>query len=155
MPLSGPACGDWHAVPTPNMIGESPNALAGVAALSASDIWTVGYSSAHTLIAHWNGTAWNIVPSPSPEPEQNILSGVAVVSANDVWAVGTAYTLHHTQALTEQWNGTSWTVVPDPTAGPESSLLDVTHIPGTATTVLAVGSFLHYNAWQALTQYNC
>ena len=37
---------------------------------------------------HWNGTAWSVVPSPSPGTDGNYLNGVAAVSANDVWAVG-------------------------------------------------------------------
>jgi hypothetical protein len=40
-----------------------------------------------TLIEHWNGTQWSVVPSPNLMGN-NLLRGVAIVSANDVWAVG-------------------------------------------------------------------
>src|SRR5712691_8350800 len=59
--------------------GSTQNSLNGVAVVSASDIWAVGYSSnsppsgnaaggellptgEQTLIEHWNGTQWNIIP---------------------------------------------------------------------------------------------
>jgi hypothetical protein len=41
------------------------NLLEGVSAVSATDVWAVGYSDnsfngeARTLILHWNGTAWS------------------------------------------------------------------------------------------------
>jgi hypothetical protein len=65
-----------------------------MAAVSANDIWAVGYfyySSGsffgpHTLIEHWDGSNWSIVGSPGSASWQ--LNGVAAVSANDVWAVG-------------------------------------------------------------------
>jgi hypothetical protein len=50
----------WRQVHTPNP--GSGAALHGVAVLSASNAWAVGSSqsgsTSHTLIAHWNGTAW-------------------------------------------------------------------------------------------------
>jgi hypothetical protein len=44
----------------------------------------------HTLIEHWNGSAWTIVPSPNVGSGNNSLAAVAARSANDVWAVGYA-----------------------------------------------------------------
>ena len=65
-----------------------------------------------TLVQHFNGTVWSVVPSPSPGALQNILFGVAAISESDVWAVGAqqdANELWHT--LTEHWNGSQWSVV--------------------------------------------
>src|SRR5436305_546774 len=68
--------------------------LSGVAALTASNAWAVGgYDTGgtglnHTLIEHWNGTAWSIVPTPDSPP--GVLNAVDAVSASDVWAVGGA-----------------------------------------------------------------
>ena len=45
--------------------------LNGIAVVSANDIWAVGTSSTNstgneqTLIEHWNGSTWNVVPSPN------------------------------------------------------------------------------------------
>ena len=63
-----------------------------------------------TLIEHWNGTTWSIVPSPTPGayPE---LSGVVGRSASDVYAVGTNLPSVNggpEQALILRWNGTAW-----------------------------------------------
>ena len=63
-----------------------------------------------TLIEHWNGTTWSIVPSPTPGayPE---LSGVVGRSGSDVYAVGTNLPSVNggpEQALILHWNGTAW-----------------------------------------------
>jgi hypothetical protein len=87
-------CGpDWTTVPSPNP-GAYSNSLNGVAAVSSTDVWAVGYSydyyggGSDSLIEHWDGTAWTTVPSPNPGTALNYLNGVAAVSSNDVWAVG-------------------------------------------------------------------
>ena len=82
----------WSVVPSPN--GRSSNNFLGeVSAASANDIWTVGaYNNTNnvslTLIEHWNGSKWSIVPSPNFDLGNNYLTGLTVVSTNDVWAVG-------------------------------------------------------------------
>lgn len=92
----------WSIVPSPN-VPFRENFLTGVAAISANDVWAVGYAQRvayggggevvtyypNTLIMHWDGLGWSIVPSPNPSPvEINRLAGVAAVSASNVWAVG-------------------------------------------------------------------
>ena len=68
--------------------------LRGVAAVSANDIWAVGYSSdpstgaSHTLTEHWDGTAWSVVPSPDTTTGLNILTAVTALSTGNVVAVG-------------------------------------------------------------------
>ena len=118
---------NWAIVPSPNN-GTGNNHLSGVTAISASDVWAVGdfqtTSSSgtvfQTLTEHWDGTAWSIVPSPSPggTSSGSELRGVAAVSASDVWAVGDS----GSGTLTEQWNGTSWAVVPSP--GPSGAVFN-------------------------------
>src|SRR5439155_2016741 len=90
------------------------------AAVSANDVWAVGYytvfgSADHTLIEHWNGASWGIVPSPNPG-SNNYLYGVVALSANDIWAVGEYIDSSgvYRRTLVEHWNGTSWSVVPSP-----------------------------------------
>ncbi|MEO8284999.1 MAG: S-layer homology domain-containing protein [Chloroflexota bacterium] len=109
----------WNVVSSPNM-GPTNNFLYGVAAVSASDVWAVGiYSNetnaTQTLTEHWNGSAWSIVPSPSPGAT-NFLNGVTAVSASDVWAVGFTGT-DANQTLVLHWNGNAWSVATSPSPG--------------------------------------
>src|SRR4030095_13245300 len=67
-----------------------------------------------TLVEHWNGTAWSVVPSPNSGTDANELNSVAVVGPNDVWAVGSWSIGSVKQTLTEHWNGTAWSIVPSP-----------------------------------------
>lgn len=90
-----------------------PGALGGVAAVSATDAWTVGSTSTGvTVILHWNGTAWTRVASPAPSGGAD-LQGVAATSASNAWAVG--YSGGSTpEPVILAWNGTAWSQVPAP-----------------------------------------
>ncbi len=47
----------------------------------------------HTLIEHWNGRQWSIVPSPNVPPKagrSDQLNGVAVGGPTTLWAAGTS-----------------------------------------------------------------
>jgi hypothetical protein len=110
-------------------VGLNENSLLGVSELPSGHAWAVGYyvNAAYqqqTLVEHYDGTLWSVVPSPSPGSRQNIFYGVAAISDSDVWAVGTqkdASDVFHT--LTEHWDGTSWTVVPAIDAGASGNQL--------------------------------
>jgi hypothetical protein len=56
-------------VPPPSP-GSTGNVFDGVAMVSACDAWAVGFASGggsdQTLIEHWDGSAWSVVPAPSP-----------------------------------------------------------------------------------------
>src|SRR5438105_12938109 len=91
MPLA-PTAANWSIVASPNT-STTQNNLLGVTCVSASDCWAVGSYVAgsgapRTLIEHWDGTAWAIVPSPNTSLPNNVLSGVTCVSWSDCWAVG-------------------------------------------------------------------
>lgn len=108
----------WSIVPSPNTPGLS-NVLQAISVISANDIWAVGYSTDSrfnnfTLILHWNGTAWSIVPSPILD--HDILFAVDAVASNDVWAVGRTKPGGYGDArtLTMHWDGSSWTILPSP-----------------------------------------
>ena len=110
--------GDWQVIASPNGT-KQVNELHGVSAVSDSDVWAVGvsYNTERTLstslIEHWNGTQWTVVPSPNPSSTLNVLNAVAAVSANNVWAVGIAPTGSN-PILIIHWNGSVWSVVPNP-----------------------------------------
>jgi hypothetical protein len=100
----------WSVVPSPNVDPTSPEYLQDVSAVAANDVWTVGYryydngNAFDTVVEHWDGSQWSIVPSPNRDAI-NILSGVEAVNANDVWAVGTyALPIIGTYSLIERWN---------------------------------------------------
>jgi hypothetical protein len=99
-----------------------------------------------TLIQHWNGTQWAVVPSPNPTPPlsggpvSNELYGIAAVSANDVWAVGQSVDFGAGQTLIVHWNGTHWTSVRAPHPGQYSVLRSISAV--SANDVWAVGT--HY-----------
>jgi hypothetical protein len=68
------------------------NWLEAVAAVSSDDVWAVGgdstdQNSGKTLIEHWNGSAWSVVPRVSPSIDDDFLFGVDAIPAG-AWAVG-------------------------------------------------------------------
>ncbi|HEY3210151.1 MAG TPA: hypothetical protein VGL18_10235 [Actinomycetota bacterium] len=116
------ACGrTWAIVPSPNPDPEH-NTLHDVSAVSPEEAWAVGgaFDQARgdfsTLIEHWDGTSWSIMPSPNEGDLGNNLMGVAAASAHDAWAVGTRSELMHgvyvPVPLILHWDGSSWKVVP-------------------------------------------
>jgi hypothetical protein len=136
-------------VPMPPVTSSNINAFFqfnGIKANSPSDVWAVGDSGvvdvpgSQTLIEHFNGTAWSIVPSPSPGSIA-MLSGVTTSNAtNNVWAVGadTPAGTSGRQTLTLNWNGTAWHVVSSPNPGSTDGVGAVATNPGAAI-VWAVG----------------
>jgi hypothetical protein len=154
-------CGTWSVVSSPNA-GLGSNDLDGVAAVSASNGWAVGYSfnttsnDYQTLIEHWNGTSWSVVPSPNVGLSDNELDGVAAVSASNVWAVGNYFFNSNVfQTLIEHWNGTSWSIIPSPNVGSDNNYLNgVARVPGSSK-VWAVGNFKSSGIYQTLTEFYC
>jgi alpha-tubulin suppressor-like RCC1 family protein len=95
-------------------------------AAGPADVWVAGTvvetaGNEQTLIEHWTGKAWTIVPSPDPFPESGFgfdsLSAISGSGPDDIWAVG--YDHADTQNATDQillahFNGTAWTAVTPP-----------------------------------------
>jgi hypothetical protein len=137
----------WRVVPTPTAANGGGRLLA-VAGLSSANAWAVGVGAGTgdgpaTLIEHWNGHSWSVVPSPNQAPtDYNELRAVAAVSANDIWAVGNRSD-DFNQPLAEHWDGHTWSVVPVPDVPREptdewgAGLRDVTAV--SAHDVWAVG----------------
>jgi hypothetical protein len=135
----------WSIVPSPSSSHGQKSFLNAVAAISANNIWAVGYSENTQLapydlplIEHYNGVSWTMVSAPYPAPSQySSLYSLAVVSANDIWAAG--YTNENTlgqngTALIEHWNGTKWNLISNPVAG-------------SATTLYGLASTSSSNVW--------
>lgn len=125
----------WESLPTPNP-GFGYNYLQGVTVLAPNNVWAAGWFTRNsnsdrptrTLIEHWDGTSWQIVPSPDVVGKGEIssrLNGIVAVSANDLWAFGESSIISssHAPTLVLHWNGTSWAIVPSP-AVRLGSLLD-------------------------------
>jgi hypothetical protein len=105
----------WQRAP----VGRSSHdgrALAGIAALSPTDIWVVGERTNSQLVQrpltlHFDGTRWTVIHVPAPSTGR--LSSVSAASPTDVWAVG-SYTRDGSETpapLIEHWDGTSWSQV--------------------------------------------
>ena len=129
----------WTMVTSP-YLGASNNALNGVAAITSTDVWAVGFyfpnNVAQTLILHWDGASWSRIPSPNVGSGHNSLSGVAAHASNDVWAVGD-YNYPAARPLILHWDGTAWASVPGPTLTSYSVLSGITAL--SPTNVWAVG----------------
>jgi hypothetical protein len=116
------------------------NFLYGTSPSSPTDVWAVGQyfsNDRHTLIEHWDGTAWTIVPSPNAGKGDE-LRAVSALSSTDVWAVGD-YDKGNPKLFTliEHWDGTAWTIVPSPSPGYSRILYGVAAV--SADDVWAVG----------------
>ena len=135
----------WTRVKSPNAGQPAGGQLSSVVALAADDAWAVGSfgqgAPSRTLIEHWDGTAWTVVPSPNKGPFPNALSDVDAVAPDDIWAVGTWFTkAFDDRTLTLHWNGATWSRVASPNAGPASAANDLVSVAAVATDdVWAVG----------------
>jgi len=158
----------WQVVPSPNP-ASSINELIGVVAVSAHDVWAAGFAAntffssnmfTTTLVEHWDGHRWRVVPSPNPGWGGNSLIAVAALSAHDVWAVG-AYTSSlpetlQAQTLVERWNGQVWQVVPSESPGLlNNALRGIARVPG-AQTLWAIGQESNNSqVLQPISEFSC
>lgn len=113
----------WTPTGVPTASGSFETVLTSVSALSPTDVWAAGFyqnraAANVTLVEHWDGNAWSVVPSPNPSRASGAwLYGIAAISSTDVWAVGTYYsqaTQYYNRVLVEHWDGTSWSIVSAP-----------------------------------------
>jgi hypothetical protein len=122
----------WSQVATPSP-GTRDNVILSVAGSSPSDVWAVGYfgnlpygnRTRHSLVLHWNGSAWSRVATPTPEvgSGQTSLNDVVALSPTDAWAVG--YTTGFggpTGAIALHWDGTGWHAASAPALNSLSSV---------------------------------
>ncbi len=80
-----------RAAPNPNSL----SSFTGVSAASGSNAWVVGAGTHRgtiapkTLVAHWTGTKWTQIASPSPGADSSLM-GVSALRSS-AWAVGYFY----------------------------------------------------------------
>jgi hypothetical protein len=131
---------NWKRVATPN-VGEGTNKLNAVLALAPNDAWAVGFSTpvappkhaaTLTLIEHFDGTSWALVPSPNVRSnsanQSNRLLGLTAKSADDIWAFGSYFAADgsgHQMTLLLHWDGISWTIVSSPSPTKEGFPCDL------------------------------
>lgn len=124
----------WHVAATPRLHSER-DILYSASAVSANDVWAAGIQQSKTgkvgtLVEHWDGKRWTVVPSPDPGTFGNQLYGVAAAGPSDVWAVGQRNDATSDTPLAEHWNGRSWTVVGVPSAGLTGGVLQAVAVSG-------------------------
>src|ERR1044071_6543606 len=84
--LQSVSAAGWQVIPSPNG-SRQVNEIHGISAFSDNDVWAVGVSYntertlGSTLIEHWNGSQWSVIPSPNPSSSINTLAAVAAVAA--------------------------------------------------------------------------
>jgi hypothetical protein len=149
----------WSIVPSPNYITTS-NALRSISAISPNDVWAVGYyletqgtfGFSRTLVEHWDGTQWSIVPSPNAGTDAELWD-VSALSPNDIWAGGD-YILQSgdVHTLVEHWDGIQWSIVPSSSSGYNNYFTGVSAIA--ANNAWLVGSYqAHSGASQTLIEH--
>jgi hypothetical protein len=107
----------WSIVrsPSPGALG---NRLMSVSAVSADDVWAVGWTfdgptgyPGRSLIEHWNGHRWRPVPSPHPGQDFDGLTAVSADTSDDAWAVGSfgaGDPFTQSEMMAVHWDGTTW-----------------------------------------------
>jgi hypothetical protein len=151
----------WTITPSANPAPANLNTLSGVSCPSVQNCFAVGTYSvfdggSHTLIEHWNGTTWAVIPSHTPAGAlQSELRSVSCISPTSCVAVGSFVTNSNAplqQPLVQQGNASSWNVVPS--AKPSSataSFLSGSSCAG-PTTCVAVGSFIRDGIFHSLIE---
>jgi len=119
----------WQIVEVPQPAA-ARDMLFSVSARSPSDVWAVGQQQVtedgpfSTLVEHWDGLGWSVVPASNPGSSGNSFYGVLARGPNSVWAVGQQNgATAPDQPLIEAWDGARWNVVPSPPHGTKSGAL--------------------------------
>jgi hypothetical protein len=135
------ATGGWRRVDVPTAVYSTDESRASdlfdVAAISPTDIWTVGSQPGPDdvpLAMHWDGTRWTAFQPPAPRQHTpgeplDYPASLTVVSASgprDVWAAGdqgAPYLVH--------WTGADWSLVPLDAAADLARIWDIAAVSPT------------------------
>ncbi len=142
----------WRIIPSPSP-GLFKSELVAIDGTASDDLWAVGYTEelndeTHTLALHWDGTAWQTIPSPNPYAVDNWLTDVVAVAPDNVWAVGWGRDgitdTDFTQPLFLHWDGADWTPVSAPQIENADHHLAAIDANG-ANDIYAVGNYSYYD----------
>ena len=128
----------WHLVPAPKLDAQR-SILYSATAVNDHDVWAVGIQQDRagtfgTLIEHFDGTKWSVVPTPNPGAFGNELYGIAADGPNSVYAVGQRDDAHSDTALVLHWDGNCWSEE---------------HVPGVNAALLQSVSVKNGEVWAA------
>jgi hypothetical protein len=150
------AAATWSVATTPALAGSVDSSLKAISCPATNSCFAVGkvstISAVKTLVEHWNGSAFGILPSPNPSTIAS-LSGIDCPNKTSCFAVGN-YTVGSTQfTLAEHWNGSAWSILPspNPSNAVQSGLTSVS-CPS-AGSCFAVGIFATNTEIKTLTQH--
>ncbi|HJT58991.1 MAG TPA: hypothetical protein VJ761_20950, partial [Ktedonobacteraceae bacterium] len=151
----------WTVIPSPSP-GSATNGFSSLTVVSSTSVWAVGGTSnwsspVQTLIAHWDGSQWTVIPSPNAGVT-DILNAAVAIGNKNIWAVG-YYEEDNPpyQTLILHWTGTKWNIVSSPNSGFDSNFLDaVTRVPRT-TSIWTFGSHFDPGTGQegSLSLFRC
>jgi hypothetical protein len=139
----------WRITAAPPLPKAGASAvLNGVDEVGPANVWAVGSfalaaGGTRTLIEHFTGTSWTIVPSPNPftgPGADDELNAVGGTSASDLWAAGFDFQGNIAQGLFEHFNGTTWQAAPPLSAAGIPDFASVSAV--SPTDVWAVGTAL-------------
>jgi hypothetical protein len=102
--------------------GRRGDYIRGIDGVKGSDVWVVGQAEQNTqvsctrflipYVAHYDGSRWQLVGVPVPDPESTRLEDVEAIASDDVWAVGyysdVASGSHQPYII--HWDGAVWTM---------------------------------------------
>ncbi len=124
---AAPPCdGGFQPEPVPEPSEAEVVRLHDIVVVAPDDIWAVGFAvdldaaESLTVAMHYDGTAWSIMPSPSPEnalgKREAILEDVDAVAPDLVYAAGsyTNQSVNSPDTLVLKWDGQSWTHLESP-----------------------------------------
>ena len=131
----------WTRVTSPSPVTEYLDLVA-ITAISPSDVWVAGDyrgsdSVFRTLVEHYDGHTWSIVPSPNLGQGSNYLAGLTVLDGQP-WAVGRADDGASYRPLALQWTAAGWSGHMLPRSGSGDEALNAAVTVG--HTLWAVGS---------------
>jgi hypothetical protein len=134
----------WSIVKAPLPNGSIGGSLQGIAVISSTDVWAVGWykdfnAVDSVLVEHWTGSAWKLVSTGLLGTDVSA-NAVVAISAGDIWLVGIkGVSPRHT--FTAHWDGVKWKTVAS--ANQSGSVEDFLYrvSASSSTNVWAVGSW--------------
>jgi hypothetical protein len=158
----------WRITASPPLpTGGASGVLNGVDEVGPANVWAAGAftlsaGGTRTLIEHFAGTSWAVVPSPNPftgPGADDELNAVGGTSASDLWAVGFAFDGGNlVEGLFEHFNGTAWQAsvlaaggFPDFTAVSAVSSTDVWAVGTDLNSNSTLAAHWDGHAWKVVT----